>query len=34
MRGVTADGNQTEQDFDQVGADEPFMSELVAVREP
>ncbi len=34
LRGVIANGDQTEQAFDQVRADEPFMSAGVAVREP
>ena len=34
MRGVTADVAHTEPAFDSGGADEPFMSELVAAGEP
>jgi hypothetical protein len=34
MRGVRANVDETEQEFDQVRADEPFMSACVAVREP
>ena len=33
MRGVTADVDQAEPEFDQVEADEPFISSLVVVRE-